>query len=376
VTRRRHRTQPAAPPPLNPGLTHHHTWVDNPVYAITDPDEPGFDPQAPPFVCQECPATAQACTSPVHRKGQTVPCGQVIEGPDRTCPDCVSRARNDLRGVRDMYRQLPDIIASIAGLHAVRYDRGAGGKPGKVRATDTTILGGEALVLSAGGTTRTPTLGRGETSIDPALLAAEQTDPPSLLAVLIEWEDRWRTERDDPVAETTSVDAAVDYLREHTEWAAQRSASWDAWLRALSDLRWRLRRLTGDTRPREQEEPTPCVHCGGPVVRAWSKAGLSDVRTCKGCGAAWPNEERLRHIETQVVFALPDGTPDALVTIEEAKMIYRGRVRSDRFDAWAKSLPPARDQAGQPMRDEAGRTLYRLGVIDGQVKGGAKGESA
>jgi len=359
----RRRTQ-SAPPPLSPGLTHRHTWVDNPIYAITDPDDPRCDPQAPPFVCQECPATAGAC----------MVCERVSDTGDRTCGDCVSRARNDLRKVRDLYRQLPDIIAGIAGLHAVRYDRGGSGKPGKgAKATDTTILGGEALVLAARGTTRPSRLGRWETQIDPVLLAAERQDPPSVYAVLAEWVERWTGELDQDGTALPGVDAAVDWLLERTEWAAQRSPSWDTWLSALADLLWRLRRLTGDVRPREQLEPVPCVHCGGPVIRNWSKGGLSDVRTCKACGSSWPNDERLRHIETQVVFALPEGTPDALVTIDEAKMIYRGRIRPDRLDDWARrGLPPARDEQGQPRRDESGRLLYRLGVIDGQMKTGSQ----
>ncbi len=359
---RRHRTPVPALSPLE--RPHTHQWTANPAYAIA-PDEPGFDPQAPPFACDECPATATACAS----------CEQPSQTGARVCLDCVSLARTDLLRVRDLTLSMSDVVADLGGLRAVRYDSAGGGKPGRKRA-DTTILGGEALVLSAGGSPYPPRLGRWESSVDAALLAAERHDPPSAFAILSGWAIAWAAERDDRIDPPSSLKTAAAYLHEHTTWAAEHSPTWQDYRRAINDLLWRLRRLAGEIQPRQQTEPVPCVHCGGRVIRTWSKAGLSDVRTCQGCGSSWPNEERLRHIESQVVFALPEGTPDALVTIDEAKMIYRGRVRSDRFDAWAKSLPPARGADGQPMHDEAGRALYRLGVIDGQVKSGAKESSA
>lgn len=339
--------------------THRHDWQPNPAL---DPDQPGHNPNAPTYACTECPATASQCGT----------CPNVLEQTGRTCPDCVSKARNHLRDVRDLYRQLPDVIATVAGLHAVRYDQ-RGGKPGKVRATDTTIVGGAAFVMAAGGTATGHRLGRGETSIDPALLDAERHDPPSVWATITFWEDAWRAEHGDPAAPTNSLDDAIRYLLDHTDWAAQQSATWDEWLTDLGNLRGRLRRLTGESQP-PVSEAAPCVHCGGTVQRGWSNEGLSDLRKCAQCGMTWPDEDRLRFTNHLRILAAPMTDPAVLVTTEQARIalpdlkrntlnqvLKRDRDRTDPehrdYDPhWVRRLP----EHGRNVR---GEVLYLLSDI-------------
>jgi len=337
-------------------VRHRHWWV-------ATVDEPRL------YACADCPATAHQCANVTrHQDGKTVLCRTILEGPDRICPECVSRARNTLLEVRDLYRTLPDVIAAAAGLHAVRYDRGGTGKP--VRATDTTIIGGAALVMAAGGTWDKTKLGRHETasSVDPALLDAERHDPPSVLAVLTFREDQWRDERGDGAAETTSVDTAVTYLHTHTSWAAQQSHTWDEWQADLHALHGRLLGLSGQTNTPKAEN-APCVHCGGIVVHRWADTGLDDLAECTRCGMTWPDEDRLRHVNHLTVLALPQTRPEELVTLEDAKRIYDGRVKGHTLDVWAArgAIRPAVDDAGAARKDVRGRPLYRLGSIEQAV---------
>ncbi len=334
---------------------HRHQWQP------ADPVQP-----AGGFVCSDCPATTVACTG----------CGHPIDtGGPRVCPDCVSRTRNDLRSVRDLYRRLPDVIAQIAGLHATRYDRGGG--TGKTRSTDTTIPGGAALVLAAGGYANKTRLGPHETTVDPSLIAAERHDPPSVLAVLTFWEDTLRAERGDQAAEATSIDAATTWLIEHVDWAAQRSLQWDDYRQDLRDLLWRLRRLTGDT-VEDVETGVPCPYCAGRVVQRWTSNGLGEIRKCvgtkarPGCGLEWASEAHFLLAIRDAHESLPTTRPDQLVTLDDAKRIYRRRITAHLLDVWANqgSVPPARHEDGRPRRDVRGQVLYRLGTIDQQINTG------
>lgn len=324
---------------------HHHQWV-----AVDD--QPGQ------YACTDCPATARQCRS----------CPQVLDTAGRTCEDCVSRARNDLRDIHDLYRQLPDVIAAAAGLHAVRYDQRGGAK---TRSTDTTIIGGAALVMAAGGATYTH-LARGETSDTIAtLLEAERHDPPSVLAVLTGWEDAWRTEQHQHAAERTSTAAAIKYLILHTTWAAQHSPTWDTYRADIRNLRGRLWALTGRSNAPEKSG-VPCPYCAGTIIQTWSSSGLDDTRRCDTCGITWASEAHFMLAIREAHQALPDTHPDQLVTLDDAKRIYKGRVRPNRFDLWVGrgTLRPAVDETGQPRRDVRGQVLYRLGHIGMQIDTG------
>lgn len=329
--------------------THQHTWAQ-----IDEPTN---------WACTDCPATATTCTD----------CNRILNTHGRVCDDCTSEARTDLYETRDLYLQLPDIIAATAGLHAVRYDRGTT----TARSNDTTIIGGAAFVLAGPGNSadRGLQLGRGETSEAIAhLSAAEQTDPPSVLAVLTGWEDAWRIEQGQPAATRTSVDAATDYLVQHVNWAAQHSGRWTEHRADIRALRNRLRSVTGTSQP-PVTEAAPCVHCGGTITRSWSDEGLADVRQCQQCGTSWPSEERLRHTNHLRILAAPTTDPDTLVTAEQARLALPDLKRNtlnqilkrdrERLEAWREHqtgpIPEARvPEMGRTVRGEC---LYLLGDI-------------
>lgn len=342
---------------------HQHEW--------TDTDQPGI------YACAECPATAHTCTNPIPASRDTKPCGRLIEGPGHTCHDCVSRHRNDLREIRDLYRRLPDVIAAAAGLHAIRYDQ-----RGTTRsATDTTIIGGAAMVLAGGGATYTH-LGRGETTDAIAtLLEAERHDPPSVLAVLTQWEDAWRIEQRQHAAETTSIDAALGYLVVHTEWAAQHSPTWDQHRADMRTLRGRLRAVTGESQP-PVKTGVPCPYCAGTVQQHWTTEGLGDTRRCDGCGITWATEAHFALAIRDAHESLPESHPDQLVTLDDARRILKPRgvrpnllalwlhrdVRDrERYDAEVAAgrlaTPPTPRLPESRGRDVRGRLLYRLGDL-------------
>jgi len=327
---------------------HRHQWVTDDYVTYTC-DTP------------ECPATATACQSPVRRGGGTEPCGRVLETVGRTCEPCVSRARNDLRGVRDLYRQLPDVIAAAAGLHAIRYDRTGG-----TRGDDTQIVGGDAFVMAAGGTADKTRLGRRETTIDPALLDAERRDPPSILAVLTFWEDAWRQEQHQHAATVTGVDAATTYLVVHVQWAAQHSATWGDFLTDLAVLRARLRTLTGAAQG-PVRAAVPCPYDGGTVHRQWTDRGLTDTRRCDRCGITWESEGRFMLAILEAHQALPVTHPDELVTLEDARRVFKPRgVQAATLRQWVhRGVLVVRGQ------DARGRDLFRLGDIADRVGRGA-----
>lgn len=325
---------------------HEHDWI----HAA---DQPAWPTR---FTCTECEATATGCTI----------CDRPQAGIRRTCDRCISATRDRLRKVRDMYRALPDVIAAAAGLHAVRYDRGGGGKT--KRSTDVTVIGGAAAVMAGAGSTGTVAYSR----LGDAKHVVDQlaTDPPSVLGVLTGHEDDWRIQRREPAATVTSVDAAVEYLVAQTQWAALSAEpdSWYAYLADLRDLHGRLVALTGGSNA-PVKAAAPCMYCGHTVTRAWGDDGLDDVHTCTHCGTTWASEARFLLAVRDAHQALPQTHPDGLVTIDDAKRIWKGRVRPARFDEWVNrgSIRPAVDEHGRQLRDARGRDLYRLAALTTQI---------
>lgn len=337
---------------------HQHDWTET-----TQPDD---TPRT--WACAICPATATQCAT----------CHRILDTHGRVCDHCVSRARNDIREIRDLYQLLPDVIAAAAGLHAIRYDR-TGGK--NTRSTDTSITGGTAMVMAAGGNADKTRLGRNESTIDPALLDAERNDPPSVLAVLTFWEDTWRQEQGHDAAVKTSANLAADYLADHTTWAAQQSPTWADYRADIRNLRGRLRALTGESQP-PVKTGVPCPYCAGAVLQHWTEQGLGDVRRCGGCGLEWDTEARFMLAVRQAHEALPETHPDQLVTLEDARRILRPRgVRPNLLALWHHRDTRDRDRyqaelrAGRTAiaptprlpevrgRDVRGRQLYRLGDL-------------
>lgn len=259
-----------------------------------------------------------------------------------------------------MYAELPDVVAAVAGLHAIRYDAA---RTSRSRAMDTTLLGGAALVMSTAGSSMRA-LPRAQSPVDVALQRAERDDPPSVLSVVTAWEDAWRRERGDATASVTSVAAAIGYLVDHADWAAQRSEWWLQCRAEIDELRGALRMLTGRSSP-PVPASQPCPYCGGVVVQRWTDGGLSEERICEECGTTWPTEAHFLLLLANTHRSLAWTHPDQLVTLADAKRIFRGRCRPNLLSTWVSRgvLRPVLDDAGAPRRNVRGEWLFRLGTI-------------
>lgn len=176
---------------------------------------------------------------------------------------------------------------------------------------------------------------------------------PDALAVLDRWAERWASVRGVEVGEQSSI----EFLAEHVLWALQNQdvSAWPEFKVEARQVRALVRRLLGLLPVREA---VPCVHCGGQVVREWTDEGLSEVRHCTRCSMVWEHEVRLRQTNAQVLQALPETHPDHLVTLEEAKVLWRGRVPAARFDVWAN-----RWAFEAHAVNERGVPLFRLGDV-------------
>ncbi|WHP18821.1 hypothetical protein [Cellulomonas sp. ES6] len=324
---------------------HQHEWTET-----TGPEDTSRT-----WACTQCPATTTQCAT----------CDRTLDTTGRVCEHCVSRSRNDLREIRDLYALLPDVIAAAAGLHAVRYDmRFGAGEPR--HATDAAIIGGAAMVMAAGGNVDKTRLGRGETTIDPALLEAERKDPPSVRAVLTFWEEAWRDEQHQDGPTTTALADTVDYLLANTTWAAQHAQTWTEYRGDVRDLIGRLRYITGASKAPVRNE-VPCPECGGTVLQRWTDAGLDDAHTCTGCRITWPTAAHFARALRTTYHALPETNPDALITLDDARRILPDLKRNT-LNVWIKrdrerAELGAERELPERGRDVRGENLYRLGDI-------------
>jgi hypothetical protein len=190
-----------------------------------------------------------------------------------------------------------------------------------------------------------PALGRDDGVTFRASAAIHPDERQDIDERLWGWVARW--------SEHTGASNAdwIDYLKTHHLWAAHNPEASD-WHEYLHDVKQLRRRARGEAGLLPQTQPEPCVHCGGEVVRDWADKdwnplpdGLSDHVRCTGCAMTWPNIERWRFITRQHIVASPLAHPDALVTLEQARMIFpdvpvstmRSWVRRD-AQAWGGSV--------------------------------------
>ena len=161
------------------------------------------------------------------------------------------------------------------------------------------------------------------------------SDPSDIDARLWRWVGRW--------AEHTGADnaAPMDYLKSRHMWAAHNPelSNWHDYLKAMRALRASARRIAGLLPQRIAE---PCVMCGGDVVQDWSdddwmplETGLSDTVRCTGCGTTWGDRLHWHFTMRHHIIELPGAHPNALVTIEQARMIWPD-VPSATWRSWAK----------------------------------------
>lgn len=159
--------------------------------------------------------------------------------------------------------------------------------------------------------------------------------------------------------------APIDFLRGHILWAAhdREESDWDQWLTEMRQAFAVTKREAGILPKRL---PAPCAHCGGVAVQTWADKklrphldGLSDEVTCLGCHLTWRSEAHYRQLSKQHLRGLPLVNPDAVVTLDEAAIVWPD-VPVKTWATWLNrgELP---DAAAWNVR---GRPQYRVGDLD------------
>lgn len=257
------------------------------------------------------------------------------EDETTTCYACRARTRTLILEIVDAYDALPDAIRTLVG---ISYDHG-----GATRAADDTpVIGGDALVMLAGGTTGTVTADahghRWPEDQNP-------DDPPSVLAVLTDIEEAWWHAQGRPHTPpwTPNVHEAARFLLRHLTWASERHEGFPADHQALTQLHARAQTVT-HTATRPETLAAPCMHCGGRIVRDWHTdptAGLQDDVRCDGCGTTWGRDPHTppgtlpaayRLAQRAAIDDAPTTHPDTTVTLDQAKRILRDRVSPKTLD--------------------------------------------
>lgn len=178
-------------------------------------------------------------------------------------------------------------------------------------------------------------------------------------SVLDQWADHWAE-----VQQRARTIGAADYLRGHVLWAAHNraDADWDQWLHEMRRALAVAKREAGIL-PRRMS--SPCVHCGGVAVQDWAdedltpySEGLSDLVRCLGCRLSWSSPAHFGQASKQHLLELPRKRPDAVVTLDQAAMVWPD-IPSRTWQTWARrgELPEA------VAWDERGVPQYRVGDL-------------
>lgn len=204
-------------------------------------------------------------------------CTRPLEDDEpQVCHPCHIRTRGHLLDIVELYATLPDHLAVLTG---IRYE------PGPRSSAETPVVGGDALVLAAGGNGNNVTASR-RGNRDHAL-DQWHTDTPSVVAELERWEDDWREHRRDPAApRKATVTSTSDYLLGHMRWASVTHPGFAEFAEDIRRLRARMRVVTGDIQ-RPVRADASCFDCGGQLVQNWRDDGLNDLRECDDCGRSY-----------------------------------------------------------------------------------------
>jgi hypothetical protein len=206
------------------------------------------------------------CPDPIGHRGCkpcTAPhcavCGRahLDNSHPQTCPTCIGKVRRDLDDLTTAYDELA--IEAIEG-----------GADGRLVAA-APIPGGTAQVL------RGPTVGYQDlrysrTMRDDHPISTRTglpVDPIPPLAVLVEWEDRYRAWLGHDPHARASLHGAVAYLRDQLPTISQLHAGpdWQAFTDTIRDLRAHLEAALHDERA--PERGVECFECGDNLVRRW-----------------------------------------------------------------------------------------------------------
>ncbi len=258
-----------------------------------------------------------------------------------TDTDTASTLRLLIHEIRDLYHELPETIAHIAGLHAIAYS------PTQARSNDTQITGGDAIVLHAPGTDNTVKSAQNGNRDHAA--DNHPNDPPSVLAVLTRIEDTWRLEQNVPAATTTTTKAAATYLIANANWAALNHPHLEHDLTDLQALRGRLRNVTGKT-DHPKPSDAPCNNCNGRIVQRYTKDGLDDDRECHRCGTTYTPNQYEQAIEQRLQTVRED--MDRTLTANQARTLWG--LSEKQIYVWEE-----REKIAHIGRNTNGHRLYK-----------------
>lgn len=227
---------------------------------------------------------------------------QLHRAEQQTCHRCLLATAEVLSGVVTMWTELPTHRGQLRGL-----------RPAAGHAGDTTVPGGDVLVLAGpGGNGGSPRrLTRSETRLPErwwllgstgpltqrGYLAAERertgrehaadnlpSDPPSVRQVLASWVEDWTAAGAPAGPEHPSVPAAGRYLQQQLTWAARGHDAFGDFTRELRELHARLERVTGRAVDIVRAN-VDCLACGRALVKQLDDVGRQEEDfTCEGCG--------------------------------------------------------------------------------------------
>ncbi len=188
------------------------------------------------------------------------------------CLDCIARAREALAEIVTHYALLAVIVGKQHGAPTLEaIGRGS---------DETTLPGGDALVMLAGG-------GEGNDR------DSRVGDPESAAQTLGQWEDAVRHARHLTAADTlANVTSAAGYLSPLLTWVAAEMDVFDLLFTDLRRLRSRLLRLTWLDQP-VLRAPVECFDCGEErLEKQMTSTGLTDNWRCtnRRCQREYSNE--------------------------------------------------------------------------------------
>lgn len=266
------------------------------------------DDDAGPWACRECAETSETCFECDRWTGSSL----------LICERCIGRARrilDDIETAMALYQPQPR-----SAIPAVRYDRDR-------------ISGSYAQ------------------DYDP--LRWTLHDLPEILAG---WADHWAEQ-----AEAERTLGALDFLRGRILWAAHNRDASD-WAQWLTEMRHALvvAKLAAGVLPKRM--PAPCALCGGPAVQDWADGqlrpfedGLADLVRCLGCRTTWTSAAHFGWVSKTHLRELPDKRPEALVTVEQARLVWPD-IPVKTWRTWAD-----RDEMPEPASwDVRGVPQYRV----------------
>jgi len=220
-----------------------------------------------------------------------------------TCRACVADVRAHLGAIVDTHQMLPQLLDQL-GSNAPQ--------PGRTRAAESPMPGGDVLVMLAAGSNGLAALRR--------LLAAEQTgrphdeppwgvddrdnDVPSVAYELARWVEDWWLLRHETEPVRPDVDASAGWLRARLSWAAAHHPGFAEFALDMRVLRRRLERVAGlhDT---PERAGVPCFGCGGDLQRGYGHHGREDDWTCRRCRRVYDQAAYLLAVRAQLEEADP-----------------------------------------------------------------------